>query len=94
MESKINLDHRLVKEARSHAKSIALDMQNFIDEHTTVSVERTILRLLGIDGVDDIALLTTIAYPHDPDISNTVPVPVKSIFSIFICFIARIFFEV
>lgn len=54
MESKINLDHRLVKEARSHAKSIALDMQNFIDEHTTVSVERTILRLLGIDGVDDI----------------------------------------
>ena len=52
--SKINLDHGLVKEARNHAKSIALDMQSFIDEHTTVSVERTILRLLGIDGVDDI----------------------------------------
>ena len=54
MASKINLDHGLVKEARNHAKSIALDMQSFIDEHTTVSVERTILRLLGIDGVDDI----------------------------------------
>ncbi len=54
MESKINLDHGLVEKARNHAKSVALDMQSFIDEHTTVSVERTILRLLGIDGIDDI----------------------------------------
>lgn len=29
-------------------------MQKFIDKHTTVTVERTIARLLGIDGVDDI----------------------------------------
>lgn len=54
MESKLNLDFELVKKARAHSKAIALEMQDFIDEHTTVSVERTILRLLGVDGVDDI----------------------------------------
>jgi beta-lysine 5,6-aminomutase alpha subunit len=29
-------------------------MQGFIDRHTTVSTERTVLRLLGVDGVDDV----------------------------------------
>jgi hypothetical protein len=29
-------------------------MQEFIEKHTTVSTERTIVRLLGIDGVDDV----------------------------------------
>jgi beta-lysine 5,6-aminomutase alpha subunit len=29
-------------------------MQTFIDRHTTVSTERTVLRLLGVDGVDDV----------------------------------------
>ncbi len=29
-------------------------MQEYIEKHTTVSTERTILRLLGIDGVDDV----------------------------------------
>lgn len=54
MESKLNLDPRLVESARSHARNIARDMQDFIDTHTTVSTERTILRLLGVDGVDDV----------------------------------------
>jgi len=50
--SKLNLDQNLIKEARAHAKNIALDTQNFIDKHTTVTVERTVCRLLGIDGVN------------------------------------------
>ncbi|SCJ92781.1 D-Lysine 5%2C6-aminomutase alpha subunit [uncultured Eubacterium sp.] len=54
MKSKLNLDPKVVDSARSHAANIAHDMQEFIDRHTTVSTERTILRLLGIDGVDDV----------------------------------------
>ena len=53
MESKLNLNFEIVHKARQHAKNIALDTQEFIDLHTTVSVERTVCRLLGIDGVDD-----------------------------------------
>ena len=54
MKSKLNLDPKVVDSARSHAANIAHDMQAFIDRHTTVSTERTILRLLGVDGVDDV----------------------------------------
>lgn len=54
MKSKLNLDPKLVDSARAHAANIAKDMQDFIDRHTTVSTERTILRLLGVDGVDDV----------------------------------------
>ncbi len=53
MQSKLNLDLRLVEQARTHAARIADDMQRFIDAYTTVAVERTICRLLGIDGVDE-----------------------------------------
>lgn len=54
MKSKLNLDPTIIDSARSCAARIATDMQSFIDRHTTVSTERTILRLLGIDGVDDV----------------------------------------
>lgn len=54
MQSKLNLDFGLVAQARKSASNIADDVQKFIDKHTTITVERTILRLLGIDGVDDI----------------------------------------
>lgn len=54
MKSKLNLDPKVVDSARTHAANIAKDMQEFIDRHTTVSTERTILRLLGVDGVDDV----------------------------------------
>ncbi|MFR1709658.1 MAG: lysine 5,6-aminomutase subunit alpha [Clostridium sp.] len=53
MESKLNLDLNLVSKARESAKNIAQDTQQFIDRHTTVAVERTVCRLLGIDGVDE-----------------------------------------
>ena len=51
MESKLNLDVKLVSEARAHAARVADDVQQFIDGCTTVAVERTVCRLLGIDGV-------------------------------------------
>ena len=54
MKSKLNLDLKVVESARQHAANIAHDMQEFIEKHTTVSTERTIVRLLGIDGVDDV----------------------------------------
>lgn len=53
MESKLNLNWNLVEEARTSARKIAADAQIFIDGHSTVTVERTICRLLGIDGVDE-----------------------------------------
>ena len=52
LESKLNLDFKLVEQARAHAARVADDTQRFIDGCTTVAVERTICRLLGIDGVD------------------------------------------
>lgn len=54
MKSKLNLDSAKIAHARATAAGIAKDMQEFIDSHTTVSTERTILRLLGVDGVDDV----------------------------------------
>ncbi len=54
MESKLHLNFEVVEKARQHANNIALDTQEFIDMHTTVAVERTVCRLLGIDGVDDL----------------------------------------
>lgn len=52
--SKLNLNWEVVAQARESAKKIAQDTQGFIDMHTTVAVERTICRLLGIDGVDEL----------------------------------------
>ena len=52
MESKLNLNMELVDKARTHARHIAEDTQNFIDVHTTVTVERAVCRLFGIDGVN------------------------------------------
>lgn len=54
MQSKLNLDQALIDQARNSARTIAEDTQNFIDKHTTVAVERTVARLLEIDGVDEI----------------------------------------
>ena len=53
MDSKLNLNQKIIKLAREHAKAIATETQEFIDLHTTTTVERTVCRLLGIDGVDE-----------------------------------------
>ena len=50
--SKIGLDFEKVKKARGIAYEIASDVQNFVEDYTTIAVERTLCRLLGIDGVD------------------------------------------
>ena len=52
-KSKLGLDQGKVDRARKLARSIAEDVQSFADGYTTVAVERTICRLLGIDGVDE-----------------------------------------
>ena len=54
MESKLNLNMELVEKARASAAKVADDVQEFIDAHTTVTVERAVCRLLGIDGVNDV----------------------------------------
>lgn len=53
MESKLGLDYNVVNSARMAAKYIATGVQGFVDDYTTVAVERTICRLLGIDEVDE-----------------------------------------
>jgi beta-lysine 5,6-aminomutase alpha subunit len=53
IKSKLNLDFSMVNKAREMAKKIALETQKFIDLHTTTTIERTVCRLLGIDGVDE-----------------------------------------
>lgn len=53
MEGKLNLDQSLIKRGREAAKRIAAQIQaEIILPNTTVTVERTVLRLLGVDGVD------------------------------------------
>ncbi|MDO4792847.1 MAG: lysine 5,6-aminomutase subunit alpha, partial [Filifactor alocis] len=53
MQSKLNLDFKLVAEAKESARKIAEEVQQFIDKNTTVTVERAVCRLLGIDGIDE-----------------------------------------
>jgi len=68
MESKLNLNWDLVAKARASAAKVADDVQEFIDAHTTVTVERAVCRLLGIDGVNDVdAPLPNIVVEHLQD---------------------------
>ena len=50
--SKLGLDFGKVERARMTASRIADDVQTFAVRYTTVAVERTLCRLIGIDGVD------------------------------------------
>ena len=52
-KSKLGLDFEKVEYARSLAKGIAEDVQAFVEQYTTVAVERTLCRLMGIDGIDE-----------------------------------------
>ena len=52
MQSKLGLDFKKVDKAKSLARNIAGDVQSFVEAYTTVAVERTLCRLMGIDGVD------------------------------------------
>ena len=49
----VPMDAGKVARCRALAGDIADDVQRFIDAHTTVGVERTVLRAYGVDGADD-----------------------------------------
>ncbi len=53
MQSKLGLDFKKVEKAKGLAKDIASEVQTFVEQYTTVAVERTLCRLMGIDGVDE-----------------------------------------
>jgi beta-lysine 5,6-aminomutase alpha subunit len=48
----LRIDRAAVERARSLARAIADPVEEFISAHSTVSVERAVLRLLGVDGVE------------------------------------------
>jgi beta-lysine 5,6-aminomutase alpha subunit len=52
MEAKLRLDPHQINLARQAAADIAAEVDRFVASRTTVAVERTVLRLMGIDGVD------------------------------------------
>jgi len=54
LKSKLNLDPKKIESSRKSASNIANETQKFIEKHTTITVERTVARLLGVDGVDEI----------------------------------------
>jgi beta-lysine 5,6-aminomutase alpha subunit len=47
------MDERKVERCRELAAAVADDVQRYIDAHTSVGVERTVLRAFGVEGVDD-----------------------------------------
>ena len=53
MEDKLRIDKKYVTRCRRGAKAIADGIQIYIDENTTTSIERTVVRLMGVDGVND-----------------------------------------
>ncbi len=50
--SKLGLDFKKVDAAKQLAQNIAIEVQEFVNHYTTVAVERTLCRLIGIDGID------------------------------------------
>lgn len=51
--AKVPVDLKIVEECRQFASDIADNVQAFIDRHTTVGVERTVARALGVVGADE-----------------------------------------
>jgi beta-lysine 5,6-aminomutase alpha subunit len=57
----LQIDKNLVQKCRNAAKQIAKDVQEFIQGRTTVTVERTVLRLMGInEAIDEVPLANII----------------------------------
>ena len=52
VKSKLGLSKPKIDSARELAEGITAPVQEFIDGHTTVTIERATLRLLGADGAD------------------------------------------
>ncbi|MCL2565315.1 MAG: lysine 5,6-aminomutase subunit alpha [Defluviitaleaceae bacterium] len=65
MKGKLGLNWDLVAKARECAKNVAEDTQKFIDIHSTVAVERTVCRLMGIDDTNEVGVpLANIVVQH------------------------------
>jgi len=47
----VPMDEKKVASCRALAASVATDVQRYIDAHTSVGVERTMLRALGVEGL-------------------------------------------
>jgi beta-lysine 5,6-aminomutase alpha subunit len=54
MPSKLDLDPGVVAACRQAAKQISEQVAERVAGHTTVSVERSIVRMLGVDGANDL----------------------------------------
>jgi beta-lysine 5,6-aminomutase alpha subunit len=54
MTGKLDLDPGLIEDCRAAAVQIAANVAEEIDGKTTVSVERTVARLLGVDGANEL----------------------------------------
>jgi beta-lysine 5,6-aminomutase alpha subunit len=52
----VPMDAGKVARCRTLAGEIAEDVQGYIDRHTTVGVERAILRAYGVDGMDELGV--------------------------------------
>ena len=52
-KSKLGIDFNKVARGKQLAKNISDEVENFAKDYSTVTCERTICRLLGIDGVDE-----------------------------------------
>lgn len=48
--SKLNLDRDQMDQCRAVAENIVAPVQRYIDYHSTVSIERSVLRLFGVEG--------------------------------------------
>jgi beta-lysine 5,6-aminomutase alpha subunit len=65
----LRIDRKTVDECRELAGAIVAPVSEFISAHSTVSVERSVLRLLGLDGVgpDEVPLPNLIVDALTPD---------------------------
>ncbi|ODS31909.1 MAG: D-lysine 5,6-aminomutase alpha subunit [Candidatus Scalindua rubra] len=66
MKNKLPLSLEKIDQAKSLARNIANPIQEFIDQHTTDTVERATLRILGADGIN----------------ANAIPVPNLAVSSV------------
>ncbi|HUP57735.1 MAG TPA: lysine 5,6-aminomutase subunit alpha, partial [Bdellovibrionota bacterium] len=48
--ARLGLDTSKINRCRELAKKIAVPVERLIGDHTTVAIERTVLRLLGVNG--------------------------------------------
>src|ERR1700691_5840268 len=68
MVSKLDLDPGVIVSCRDAAREIAGQVGEEIAHKTTVSVERTVARLLGVDGVNELdAPLPNVLVDHVAD---------------------------